>query len=95
MLSYRSMCWTIARTRSRGRDVLAERGLAHPGRVGQFGVVVVAEDVVERLRHRAERVDVRMRVDERNGGESGGQVADEGVGRHGSISGRSDSGSFS
>ena len=40
-----------------------------PGRMHQFGVVVVAENVGQRLRRRGVRIDVGMRVDERRLGE--------------------------
>ena len=39
------------------------------GRMDQFGVVVVAENVGQRSRRRGEGIDVRMRVDERRLGE--------------------------
>ena len=41
----------------------------HPGRMDQFGVVVVAEDVGQCARGRGERIDVRVRIDERRRGE--------------------------
>ena len=38
--------------------------LRHAGRMGQLGVVVIAQDVGQRVRARIERVDVRVRIDE-------------------------------
>ncbi len=52
-----------------GADALArlniggERRLVHAGGVGQFGVVVIAQNVVERARRRTVRVDVRVRIE--------------------------------
>jgi hypothetical protein len=48
------------------RHVLAERRLAHARGVGQLGVVVVTEDVIEAARDGVEWINVRVRVDQRN-----------------------------
>ena len=52
-----------------GACVGVERGRngfgGHPGRVGQFGIVVIAEDLLEMARGRPVRVDVRVRVEDR------------------------------
>ncbi len=41
-------------------------GPRHASRMNQFGVIVVAEDIRERLRGSRLRLDVRMRVDQAN-----------------------------
>jgi hypothetical protein len=56
------------------RRLAAQRLVAHPGRVRQLRVVVVAEDVVERLGSGGERVDVRVRINEGDGTKGGIEV---------------------
>ena len=43
---------------------LFDPGPLQPGRVGQFGVVVIAHDIRQRRRSRAVRIDVRVRIDQ-------------------------------
>ena len=85
VLSKRSMWPRIAATRSRGEVLAAQRLVAHAGRVGQFRVVVVAEDVVERFGNRVKRIDVGVWIDEGNRTKGGVQVAGEVVGNHGEV----------
>src|SRR5689334_14033823 len=51
--------------------------------MSQLGVVMVAENVVEVASDRATRVDVRMRIDQRNLGDLGVQVAGQPIRQHG------------
>ena len=64
------------------RYVLAKRRLIHAGRVGEFCVVVIAENIIERLGRGGVRVDVRMRVEQGNAANLGVQVARQAVGQH-------------
>ncbi len=63
-------------------DAGGKAGLRHAGGVGELGVVVVAEDVVEAARGRAVRVDVRMRVDQRDSAKGAIQVLRQRVAGH-------------
>ena len=47
-----------------GKPRLFDLLLRHPGRVGQLGVVVIAQDVGQRRGSRLQRVDVRVRIDQ-------------------------------
>ena len=67
--------WTVESMRSRYSTTAAARasgssdgrnGLGgHPGRVGQLGIVVITQDLLEMARGRPVRVDVRVRVEDR------------------------------
>ena len=83
VLSNCAMWSRMARTRSRGADFGAKQGLVHAGGMGQLGVVVVAEDVVEGPRRGPVRVDVRMRVDQRDMADFRVQVLGETIVEHG------------
>src|SRR5262249_34560637 len=60
-----------------------QRLLVHPGGVGELGVIVVTQDVVEVARGGAVRVDVRVRVEQRDAADLRVQVLSKLVVRHG------------
>ena len=65
MLSIRSRCSARFRARTLGARSGGDAVGRHPRRVGEFGIVVVAQDLVEVPRGGPVRVDVRVRVEDR------------------------------
>ena len=71
-----------------GADALAcihaggQRSLVHAHGVSQLGVVVVAKNLIEAARRRPPRIDVRMRIDERDVADLGVQVLSQPVVKH-------------
>ena len=49
---------------TRRQTRLLDVGFRHAGRVGQFRVIVIAQDIGERRRGGSMRIDVRVRIDE-------------------------------
>src|SRR5438552_25796 len=64
------------------RPVLGQGRLAHPRGMGELGVIVIAENIVERLRRGRMWVDVRMRVDQGNSADLGIEIARQSVANH-------------